>query len=140
VIEAAKRGQAGPRSTKIRLKEFATEAAMASLIRPFRAGLVAALALAGAFTASDFSPQAQAQSLFGGIAGDGCNQMQAEGGVFWQGYFRGREESPFTFDDGLYVVREYRCFRTLEECDAWLYAVQSAHVVTHRTWCRQYAS
>jgi hypothetical protein len=43
-------------------------------------------------------------------------------------------------DDGLYVVREYRCFRTLEACDAWLYDVQSAHVTTHRTWCRQYAS
>lgn len=113
---------------------------MATFIKPFRAVLVAALALAGVAAAPDFSSEAEAQSLFGGIAGDGCSRMQAEGGVFWQGFFRGREESPFVFDDGLYVVREYRCFRTLEECDAWLYDVQSAHVVTHRTWCRQYAS
>jgi hypothetical protein len=114
--------------------------AAATFTRTACTGLVAALAFVGALAAPDFSREAQAQSLFGGIAGDGCSQMQAEGGAFWQGFFRGREESPFMNDDGLYVVREYRCFRTLEACDAWLYDVQSAHVTTHRTWCRQYAS
>lgn len=100
-------------------------------------GFVAALVLAAALAAPVAAP-ASAQGLFNRIAGENCSRFQEEGGLFFQGFFRGSKPSPFLSDDGLYVETEYRCFRSLEECDDWLYDQQSAHTTTGRTWCRQY--
>jgi hypothetical protein len=105
-------------------------------------GLCAAAMLAGAaFVAEPFMPAgstASAQGLFGGVAGTDCGALQQAGGSFWQGFYRGREESPFLSDDGLYEVTHRRCFQTRAECDGWLYDLQSHYVTTSRTWCRQY--
>jgi hypothetical protein len=79
---------------------------------------------------------AQAQGLFGGVSGVDCAAYSAGGGTFWHGFFRGREESPFLNDDGLYDVTHYRCFPSQSACNAWLYDVQSSYPVTSRTWCR----
>ncbi|WP_157928805.1 hypothetical protein [Pararhizobium haloflavum] len=104
-----------------------------------RSGLARLAALTGIGLALFLpAPAVSAQGLFGGLAGDGCRAFQEAGGPFWQGFYRGREESPFTQDDGLYEVRHYRCFRSEAECDAWLYDLQSTYVATHRTWCRAY--
>lgn len=103
-----------------------------------RAAVTTAALAAMAATSVALSAPAVAQGFFGAPAGDSCRAFQQAGGAFWQGYFRGREESPFMLDDGLYEVREYHCFRTEAECRAWLYDVQSSHVTTSRTWCRQY--
>lgn len=99
---------------------------------------LAASALVGAIGFVTTPDASQAQGLFDRIAGKNCSRYEQEGGVFFQGFFRGSKPSPFISVDGLYVETEYRCFRSLQHCDAWLYEQQSSHTTTGRTWCRQY--
>ncbi|AZN72695.1 hypothetical protein D5400_16720 [Georhizobium profundi] len=85
-------------------------------------------------------PEAAAQGLFGGPSGANCNVLQQQGGSYWQGFVRGAQESAFTGDDGINQYTDAHCFRTEAECEAWLYAAQSAAHIVFNRWCRSYAA
>jgi len=73
-------------------------------------------------------PQASARTLTSIKAGERCSWPFAPPGVF-VGHFLGYEESKFSFDDSLRQFTTQRCFATHEECDNWLYTMQSAYPV-----------
>lgn len=101
---------------------------------------LAILALAAASMAAVPLPQAAAQGFFGGPSGANCNVLQQQGGSYWQGFVRGAQESAFTGDDGISQYTDAHCFRTEAECEAWLYAAQSAAHIVFNRWCRSYTA
>jgi len=60
-------------------------------------------------------------------AGERCSTPPRGSGVI-VGIFSGEKESPFVSDDDARVaVDRYRCFASIEECQGWLYTMQSKY-------------
>ncbi|PYE88360.1 hypothetical protein [Phyllobacterium leguminum] len=58
-------------------------------------------------------------------AGQRCDTPPAGSGVI-VGIFNGVKESPFLTDDDARVpVNAFRCFTSMQECQGWLYTMQS---------------
>lgn len=92
-----------------------------------RTGFCAAL-VGAASTAVMSVPQASARTLTSIKAGERCSWPYAPSGVF-VGNFLGYEESKFLSDDSVRQFTTQRCFATHEDCDNWLYTMQSTYPV-----------
>ena len=73
------------------------------------------------------SAQAQVRKDVSEYAGERCNTPPRGSGII-VGQFSGVEDSPFiSGGDGLAPVSRYRCFDSMEECQGWLYTMQSKY-------------
>lgn len=58
-------------------------------------------------------------------AGKRCNTPPVGSGII-VGQFSGVTDSPFiSGGDGIFPIDRVRCFQTLDECNGWLYTMQS---------------
>jgi hypothetical protein len=87
-----------------------------------------AVLAASASTAVIPVSQASARTLTSIKAGERCSWPFAPSGVF-VGNFLGYEESKFLSDDSVRQFTTQRCFATHEDCDNWLYTMQSTYPV-----------
>jgi len=61
------------------------------------------------------------------FAGKRCNTPPKGSGII-VGQFSGVDDSPFISDgDGLVPIDRFRCFTSIEECQGWLYTMQSKY-------------
>ena len=90
--------------------------------------LATAVALLVATAALPVAEAAAARTLTSIKAGQRCSWPSAPHGVF-VGSFLGYEESKFISDDSIRQFSTQRCFASAQECDNWLYTMQSKYSV-----------
>lgn len=83
------------------------------------------LGSAAVLAASSTAAQAAVLKNVSENAGERCNTPPKGSGVI-VGIFSGVKESPFISDDDARVpVDRFRCFTSMQECQGWLYTMQS---------------